>query len=450
MNNNTKSKSSKKTTIIIVLVTIIVIAVAAVGGYFAYEYMEEKKPIEQEWANTYYNYIKEQNNEETGENKIQNNSKIGFVNITEVENPVMIVEYKKEEKTYTDIYYIKEGTVKNIIDLGISDVELLYNINEKEYNWYTHKETDTSDEYEKVSNQISEATKKASENDETNINVSKDKGYTFTKGEKISVDTVDGDKISMPKFDTVFVKTDVEIDKVDYDKEMTDKELKNSITEEAKNYKNKDEIISEEVKSNVTQKVGEVETKQQEMEKAKEEKAKKEEEMKITSANVQTKIGEHLKMASIVYLGATYGVESVYKSNDVTGKVNIPGVDSQVEMVMEVIGLKSIQSLRDQISACISSSAISKLQSNMSGDYAKYLKEYNGKVYIVRGGIGAGPIIDTKKAKVLSSEGEISKIQLTDINDLTGETEAIITLTVEYNKDTEKYIITDCTIRNQY
>ena len=91
MNNNTKSKSSKKTTIIIALVTIIVIAVAAVGGYFAYEYMDEKKPIEQEWANTYYNYIKEQNNEETGENKIQNNSKIGFVNITEVENPVMIV-----------------------------------------------------------------------------------------------------------------------------------------------------------------------------------------------------------------------------------------------------------------------------------------------------------------------------------------------------------------------
>ena len=86
----------------------------------------------------------------------------------------------------------------------------------------------------------------------------------------------------------------------------------------------------------------------------------------------------------------------------------------------------------------------------MNGDYAKYLKEYNGKVYIVRGGIGDGPTINTKKAKVLSSENGISKIQLSDINALTGDTDAIITLTVEYNRDTEKYVITDCTIKNQY
>ena len=335
MNNNTKSKSSKKITIIIVLVTIIVIAVAAVGGYFAYEYMEEKKPIEQEWANTYYNYIKEQNNEETGENKIQNNSKIGFVNITEVENPVMIVEYKKEEKTYTDIYYINEGTVKNIIDLGISDVELLYNINEKEYNWYTHKETDTSDEYEKVSNRILEAT----ENDETNSNVSKDEGYTFAKGEEISVDTVDGDKISMPKFDTVFVKTDVEIDKVDYDKEMTDKELKNSITEEAKNYKNKDELITEEVKNEVTNKENESKEK---VNKIEEEKVKKEEQDKKKAEEEARKKAEEeaakgLQVGNYTLKYGTYkGIESQY---DVGGVIS-----TEITIVLKQDGTYNLKS----------------------------------------------------------------------------------------------------------
>lgn len=460
-NNNEKevkenNKKNKKTVFVIILVIIIVAALAAVGGYFAYQYMEEKKPIEQEWANTYYNYIKEQKNEETSENKIQSNSKIGFANVEEIENPVMFVEYNKEEKKYTDIYYINSGTVKNIINLGIENVELLYDINTKEYNWYTHKETETTDIYEKVSDLITakeninstenneETAENRTEKDETN------KEHVFNKGEEVSEDTVSGDKISIPKFDTEFVKTDVDVDKIDYNQEITDKELKESITNETNNLKNKDEIITEEVKNNVTQKVGEVESKQQEMEKAKEEKAKKEEEMKITATNVQTKIGEHLKMASVVYLGATYGVESAYKSNDVTGKVNIPGVDPEVEMTLEVVGLKSIQSLKDQISSCITTSAIAKLQSTMSGDYAKYLKEYNGKVYIVRGGIGAGPFVDVKKAKVLSSEGGTSKVQLTDVNDLTGETEAIITLTVEYNNETEKYMITDCTIKNQY
>ena len=446
-----KNKGNKKTITIIAIITVIVIIIAAVGGYFGYKYIEDNKPIEQEWANTYYNYIKDQNNEESSENEIQNNSKIGFIGIEDVENPIMVVEYNKEGKTNTDIYYINEGTVKNIIDIGISDVELLYNINTKEYNWYTHKETETEDTYEKVSNKIDEANAKTTENTtDTNGETSKDGEYTFVKGEEISEDTVDGDKISIPKFDTIFVKADVDIDKTDYNKDMTDKELKNAITEKTKNYKDKDKMITDEVKDNVTQKVEEVENKQQEMEKAKEEKAKKEEEMKITSDNVQTKIGEHLKFASIVYLGSVYGVESEYKTNDVTGIVNIPGVNSEEEMTMEVIGLKTIQGLKDQISACISSSAISKLQGSMNGDYAKYLKEYNGKVYIVRGGIGDGPTINTKKAKVLSSENGISKIQLSDINALTGDTDAIITLTVEYNRDTEKYVITDCTIKNQY
>ena len=450
-----KSKKNMKKTIIIVLVTVIVVALAAFGGYFAYQHIEDKKPIEQEWANTYYNYIKEQKNEETSENKIQSNSKIGFANVEEVENPVMFVENDNEEKKYTDIYYINSGTVKNIIDLGIADVELLYDINAKEYNWYTHKETETTDIYEKVSDLITakENINSTENNEETAENPTEkdktNKEYVFNKGEEVSEDNAFGDTISIAKFDTEFVKTDVDLDKIDYNQEITDKELKESITNETKNLKNKDEIITEEVKNNVTQKVEEVESKQQEFEKAKEEKVKKEE-MKITSANVQTKIGEHLKMASVVYLGATYGVELAYKSNDVTGKVNIPGVDPKMEMTLEVIGLKSIQSLKDQIYSCITTSAINKLQRDMDGDYTKYLKEYNGKVYIVRGGIGGGPVVDIKKVKVLSSEDGISKVQLTDVDDLTGEIEAIITLTVEYNNDTEKYMITDCAIKKQY
>ena len=275
MSDNTKTKKNSKNITIVLLITVIVIIIAAVGGYFGYKYIEDNKPIEQEWANTYYNYIKDQNNEESSENEIQNNSKIGFIGIEDVENPIMVVEYNKEGKTNTDIYYINEGTVKNIIDIGISDVELLYNINTKEYNWYTHKETETEDTYEKVSNKIAEANAKATENTtDTNGETSKDGKYTFVKGEEISEDTVDGDKISIPKFDTTFVKTDVDTDKTDYNKDMTDKELKDAITEETKKYKDKDKMITDEIKSETTSKENEV---KETVNKIEAEKVKKEE-----------------------------------------------------------------------------------------------------------------------------------------------------------------------------
>ena len=169
--------------------------------------------------------------------------------------------------------------------------------------------------------------------------------------------------------------------------------------------------------------------------------------MKITAENIQSKIGEHLKWASLVYLGSDYGLPTVYEIKDVTGKVSIPGTKDHM-MTEEIVGLKSIQSLNNQIATYLSSNAINKLNKSMWVDYTEGLKEYNGKVYIVRGGIGDGPSIDIKKAKVLSSEKGISKIQLTDVNVLGNIPTANITLTVEYNKETKKYMITDATIQD--
>ena len=440
-----KKKGSKKTKIVIAMIAILVIIASAVGGYFAYQYIEEKKPIEQEWADTYYNFIKGSDEENSSDTKIKNNSKIGFIDVAKIENPVMIVEYEKEEKTYTDIYYINDGKVNNVINLDADNVELLYDINTKQYDWYTHIETETNDTYRKISTQIlRKDTEITTEDTATEENTE----YTFIKGEEISVETVDGNKIAIPKFDTLFVETEVEVGKVDYHVDMKDKELKTAIIEGVDKYKTEEEMITEQVKTEVTQKVTEVENKQQEMEIAKEEKAKKEEEeMKITAENIQTKIGEHLKWTALAYLGSDYGLPTVYKVNDVSGTVSIPGVDNSYMMTYEIVGLKSIQSLKNQIATYISSSAISKLNQSMWGSYTEGLKEYNGKVYLVRGGIGDGPSIDIKKAKVLSSEGEISKVQLTDINVLGDVVEATITLTVEYNKETGKYMITDCVIK---
>ena len=490
----------KKNKIIIITIIILVVIVAsAIGGYFVYKHTEAQKPIEQGWANTYYNYIKKDSN-----GNIQDNSKLSFIEVENIQEPVMLVEYNKENKTNTDIYYINDGTVKNIVDLGITDVELLYDISNQKYDWYTHKETESADIYKKVSSQIAgettepentventitnnteptnttESTNTANSTEPANTakstnptanstepanttensnttnttestNATETDGeYTFAKGEEITEAKTDGSQISIPKFDTIFVKANTDLDKIDYKKDMKDKELKTALTEGANKYKTEDEIITDEIKAETTQKVTEVEQKKQEMETAKAEKEKAEEEaMKITAENIQTKIGEQLKYASCVYLGSYYGLPTVYKTNDVTGKVTIPGTSEEM-MVYEVVGLKSIQSLKDQMATYMTSDAITKLRKSPSSSYTEGLKEYNGKVYLVRGGIGDGPVVDTKKAKVLSSEKGITKVQLTDIDSLGDIVEATITLTVEYNKETGKYMITDCTINNKY
>ena len=470
----------KKNKIIIITIIILVVIVAsAIGGYFVYKHTEAQKPIEQGWANTYYNYIKKDSN-----GNIQDNSKLSFIEVENIQEPVMLVEYNKENKTNTDIYYINDGTVKNMIDLGITDVELLYDISNQKYDWYTHKETENADIYKKVSSQIAgETTEKSTEptnttestntanstepantdkstnptanstepaNTTENSNTTNTTESTNATEEEITEAKTDGSQISIPKFDTIFVKANTDLDKIDYKKDMKDKELKTALTEGANKYKTEDEIITDEIKAETTQKVTEVEQKKQEMETAKAEKEKAEEEaMKITAENIQTKIGEHLKYASCVYLGSYYGLPTVYKTNDVTGKVTIPGASEEM-MVYEVVGLKSIQSLKDQMATYMTSEAITKLRKSQFSSYTEGLKEYNGKVYLVRGGRGDGPVVDTKKAKVLSSEKGITKVQLTDIDSLGDIVEATITLTIEYNKETGKYMITDCTINNKY
>ncbi len=305
---NTKSeegvkKKGKGKIFLIFIIVLFVIAIAAVGGYFAYQYIEESKPIEQEWADTYYNYIKGSDEEEASETtKIQNNSKIGFIEVADVEEPVMIVEYEKDDEDVSDIYYINNGTVDNVISLNDSDIELLYDIDKKEYDWYTHTKTDTTDTYTKLSAQILGENKDKEEETE----------YSFEEDEKISVETVDGDTISMPKFDTVFIETDVEIDTVNYNENMTNKELKETIKEGANKYKTEEEMITEDIKNDVTEKENNVIEKQEEMKQAEEEKKKAEEEARKKAeeeAKKGLKVGSHTLQYG-TYISDVAGMDS--------------------------------------------------------------------------------------------------------------------------------------------
>lgn len=168
---------------------------------------------------------------------------------------------------------------------------------------------------------------------------------------------------------------------------------------------------------------------------------------KITQGNMMSKVGEHLKYFSGFYLGDTYGISSIYKLKDVTNKVKIPGVNTSYEMIYEVVGLKSVDKLKKLSKKYMSDKVINQLKKDFWGDIFETLRDYNGKVYWVMGGIGDGPAIYYKKAKVLSSDGDTTKIQLKEISLLGDIVTSKITLTIKYDKNSKSYKITNYTVK---
>ena len=264
-NENNKTDNGKIIKIIGIIV--VVVAIIGVGGFFGYKYYKDNQGLDTEWADTYYTFIKE-SKEKNSETKVKDNSKITFIQVPEVEEPVMIVKYVEEEKKYTDIYYINEEKVENVISLEPNEVKMLYNIENKTYNWYIHNTTETEEKYSLVSNSILELSDEEKAKNE----------YTYKINEEIKQETVDGNTLSIKKFDTEFVEPEIEIEEIDYKDDLNDKELKENLSDGTKEYKTNDKITDKKVQEQVEEKVTEVNTKQEEMTKAQEAVKQKEEE----------------------------------------------------------------------------------------------------------------------------------------------------------------------------
>lgn len=237
---------------------------------------------------------------------------IQFCDIEENEAPAMIMTYTKDGTEYVNTYKISnDNKVINVAYKEPSTVEFLYNIELQQYIWYVHIQTGNQDSYKPISSGFKdlEADNSVTENVTTNTNsanVSNDANvsnlsnvtnsinvasndvtkveitpeYTFEKDEATTVETVDGETLSISKFDETFVKPDTDvIQKIDFDiNSMDEKVIKDVVTATVEGYKTEEQIVTDEVKSNVEEKVTEVQNKQEEIKTAQEEIAKKEEE----------------------------------------------------------------------------------------------------------------------------------------------------------------------------
>ena len=263
MSKKEKKKLNQNKKIIIVISIIIALIILVLGGYLLYRHIELKKPLDVEWGQTYFEYLKDikKNNQIELPDDLKN-AKIGFYDVKEVKDPIMIIEYQKDNDTYSNVYYIEKNKVETVVFDKPTKIEFLYNIEKKEYNYYAHT---TSNENETFSNVVSK------------INKEEDEIYNFEKDAKDTVTDVDGKEISISKKEEVFVETDIKDTQEDFETFLKEQVLKDILKKLIKKNK-KQEEIEKQVQKDVDQKVEEVEAKQEEMKKATEEVEKKKEE----------------------------------------------------------------------------------------------------------------------------------------------------------------------------
>ena len=161
-------------------------------------------------------------------------AKISFCDIEENENPSMIMTYSKDNNKYVNVYQINDDNkVTYMAYKQPSEAEYLYNIEKENYNWYIHENSSTSDSYILLKN-IADKLKNNSDKSEksSNVNIAEiEADYTIKKDEaEITQKTEDGNKVTIKKFDQIFVKPEIKPnEQIDFNIDIKENDLKKSI-----------------------------------------------------------------------------------------------------------------------------------------------------------------------------------------------------------------------------
>ena len=274
-------KKQKKKLLIIISLVIVLLIGLGVGGYFYFQYKELKKPIKEDWGQKYYVYLKDVNEnkrlEDAGLPKDLKKSELSFYEVENVNEPVMVINYQKDNQDYSNVYYISDDKVNTLVYNQPSTVELLYNLENKKYDYYLHVKDKDTNRYKTISQQINDRVNGLK--DDKTIRP-EEAEYSFKDDDMDKITDVNGKEIILTKFDQTFIKPDIKEDKINFSFDLEEKDLKSKIIKQIKKYTPVEKIITKETQTEVDKKVEEVEKTKEEMTKAKEEVAKKEAEEK--------------------------------------------------------------------------------------------------------------------------------------------------------------------------
>ena len=342
-----EEKNTKKSKAIIIVVILLIIAIlGGIGGYYIYQQHEQNKTVGTAWGDKYHMYLKNavadtqsDKNDVYGMPNNMEDTKIQFIETKENEPPKMAMTYKVDGNEYVNIYYINDDdTIGYMAYKQPSSLQLLYNIELKQYIWYIHIVDGNNHSYKPVDSKVEEQNSTAyessanvenvtSENVTTNntntttqdtvTKVETDADYTFTEEEMKSdnKEVAEGETPTISKFEDTFVVPEIEDNRTSVDLHSTveDKVLKEAVKSAVEGYKPEEKIITEEVKTQTEDTVSKLETKKEEIKKAEEEAKRKAEEEAARKAAEEAAKG--LKVGSYTIKYGTYVMNenSAYK-----------------------------------------------------------------------------------------------------------------------------------------
>lgn len=303
MKNKERNQKKTKKGFIIGGMCLFVVIALSVGGYFIYQELEFKKPIKEEWGEIYYQELKKQKEDKREDDKNKKNTKISFYEIEEKKDPVMVRTYEKEKKNYVDVYYMNDEKLVNRLSfLQPSEVEYLYKIEDKSYHYYIKMTDDAGEHYTTISDSIENMKDKKDQKEGFSYTT-----YDFKDGEEESVTDINGNSISISKFDKQFIKVEDKNKSIEYNLEDSDKKIKEVVTSSIANYQTQEEILDKVVKK-VEKQLQEVLQKIEEMNKAQEEVEKKKEEELQKQKEEEAKKGLNLDGVTVKY-GTYTGID---------------------------------------------------------------------------------------------------------------------------------------------
>ena len=187
--------------------------------------------IDSPWGKAYYEYLTENFSSSEMLADVDGKAKITkynlkFIEIKDLQEPAMIITYKYKGKDYSNIYYIYNNEIKYTNAQDPTTIELLYNKEEKQYDFYSHIKTESGgDFYEDLDTLINNTIKNQN---------NKSKNYYFDSNNK-----------SLPKFEDTFNIPNIKYDTADLDLNDKDETIQEAITKLASSYKTKKQLISE-------------------------------------------------------------------------------------------------------------------------------------------------------------------------------------------------------------
>ena len=301
MEEKDSKKISKTTKTIIVLVIVLAIIIAfGIGGYFAYNYSYVSKSTGTEWGDTYYSYLKsvkeadEEKIKDAGLTKDIKTAKVEFIQVNKEDNPKMALTFEKNNESYTNIYFIEQEQKVNVITYDHpTTLKLMYNRELDRYLWYLYSKENDENMYKSLE-KIMKDTKTAEPATEENEPEAVFADYTFKDNEMESkLDVAEGETPVVSKFDKTFIEVDIDDQNIkEINFEENDKDLKQSITSSVEEYKPKDKIVTEEIKTKIEEEDKNLDKKQEEIKQIEEKKKAEEAAKKAAEEEAKRKAEE--------------------------------------------------------------------------------------------------------------------------------------------------------------